>query len=130
MIIVLTSPPFSSSPSIASAGAVPRSFGKIMAPSGIIACFALFSVIVQPREAKYSAILFCDIWSKCIFRPSSSAAVSLVMSSQVGPSPPVVMSRSARPSDSAIAALSLSGLSPTTPCRKTGIPSPASLPAR
>ena len=51
--------------------------------------------------------------SRSMGRPKNSATISLVRSSSVGPSPPVVMTMSARDSASASACLTRAGLSPT-----------------
>ncbi|MPM57454.1 hypothetical protein SDC9_104276 [bioreactor metagenome] len=99
---------------IHSPGAVPFSLYKTVPPSGTSACFMLFSVITRPRRIKYSSM--CFFVSSSVRRgiPSSSHTVSFVISSYVGPSPPEVMTISARFNASVSALISLSRLSPTT----------------
>src|SRR5699024_1157785 len=54
--------------------------------------------------------------------PKAAARADFVRSSQVGPRPPVVMMRSARPLARLTASVTRPGLSPTTVCQWTSMP--------
>ena len=73
----------------------------------------LFSVMGLPMRAKNRSMSARVSSSNTSFRPNASAAAFFVMSSQVGPSPPVMISTSERDSARSTASLSRSGLSPT-----------------
>ncbi|MPM73593.1 hypothetical protein SDC9_120575 [bioreactor metagenome] len=109
--IIIRILPFSS---IIIPGAVPLSLYMIIAPSGIIACFILFSVMSRPNLEKNFFILFNALSSRYIFLSKYSAPISFVRSSPVGPNPPVVIITSARSNAKCIASFILFGLSPTT----------------
>ncbi len=95
-------------------GAVPLWFSMTMAPWGSMACFQLLSVGSVPLSAKNLSMAF--LLGSCRYRglPQTFAAVSLVRSSSVGPSPPDRMTMSERPMAVSSACESLSSLSPTT----------------
>ncbi|OPZ68273.1 MAG: hypothetical protein BWY81_00909 [Firmicutes bacterium ADurb.Bin467] len=94
-------------------GAVPCKFGMMIAPRGKYACFRLFSVISRPMRRMRSSIAARLCACRSIGSPKNSPTISFVRSSSVGPSPPVVITMSARESPSAIAAFTRAGLSPT-----------------
>ena len=95
-------------------GAVPHSLSKISHPSGSIACFTLFSVISRPSFSKNTWIFSKDAVSSTRLTPSTRQMPSQVMSSTVGPRPPVVMTRSLRDKACRSVAVRRSILSPTT----------------
>ena len=72
-------------------GAVPQSLSRTVAPSGIMACWKLFSVTGRPMAANRSRIRWAEGSWYTRVRPKAWATATLVRSSQVGPSPPVVM---------------------------------------
>ncbi len=76
------------SSSIMMPGAVPLLLYSTLQPSGTNACFQLFSVISCPLFFRNSRISCLALASSTSFLPITSAAVSLVRSSLVGPSPP------------------------------------------
>jgi hypothetical protein len=100
--------------SIIHPGAVPLGFLTITAPSGNIACFMLLEVISLPILLKKASISARQRASDTKGFSNISETASLVMSSWVGPSPPVVMIMSARLNAFLIHAIMRSRLSPTT----------------
>ena len=106
-------------------GAVPHRFRRTAAPSGISAWLRLLATGTRPKRRNRS-IRFCHTdSSKCSGAPNSSATTFLLMSSRVGPSPPVVSTAPVRPSASPTAARIASGLSATAVRRVTRTPRPA-----
>ncbi len=103
-------------------GAVPTSFGMAMPDSGLRACFKLLSKIGTPRRVKKTRIAFSDSGSITSLSPRTSAMVSLVRSSWVGPRPPTVTTRSALDNAALRASASRRALSPTVARRYTSIP--------
>ena len=77
-------------------GAVPFAFASTSPREKRYACLRLFGVIRRPMRAKRSMMVRSISASKTNSWPSTSAIASRVRSSQVGPSPPVVMITSAR----------------------------------
>jgi hypothetical protein len=77
-------------------GAVPIGFGRTSAPSGKSACFALFSAISRLKRLKNARICSSDSASRTSLRPNARAAISVVRSSRVGPSPPETSTTRAR----------------------------------
>src|SRR5207302_1339187 len=80
--------------------ALPFSFGRICAPSGTSAWCAMLETHLIPRALSRS---FNDASSSAFLRnskPSNLATTSRVMSSLVGPSPPVTKTISARENNS------------------------------
>ena len=86
-------------------GAVPLALGKISPPTGLSACFLLSSAISRSRWAKKASIDLSAASSVISSTPSTSAAASRVISSLVGPRPPVTMTTSLRSIASLIAML-------------------------
>ena len=80
--------------------AVPFSFGRICAPSGARACRAMLETHLIPRARSRSFNDASNSAFSCNFSPSNSATTSRVMSSLVGPSPPVTKIISARENNS------------------------------
>ena len=103
-------------------GAVPQALGRMRAPLANIACLRLFSGQL-PRRLRIRACMASQLASSnSMGRPSSSAAISFVRSSCVGPRPPVVITRSLRDSASESASRIRPGLSPTVWCQSTLMP--------
>src|SRR5271170_3191736 len=88
-------------------GALPATWGMMVAPWGTSAWRALFSVMVRPRASKKPAMTSTIAWSRTSGTFMTSAMASRVMSSWVGPSPPHMMTPSRR------ASVMRSWLSPT-----------------
>ena len=107
-------------------GAVPCALGSLRPRVGTMACLRLFAVGRRPVRAKKASILAHSSASKCSVSPKTSATVSLVRSSAVGPSPPEKTSRSLRSLASCTSARRRAGLSPTTCWCSTVTPSSAS----
>ncbi len=105
-----------------SPGAVPRGFSRISAPSGTIAWRTLTSGISRFRERKRLSMWRRISSLRRSLRWRSSATVSRVRSSSVGPSPPEEITSGTRFNASRNASLSRSRLSPTIVFRTTSIP--------
>ena len=86
--------------SIARPGAVPCGLCSTVAPSGTIACTLVRSGMGRLRLSKKLLMCASTAASSRNSFPSNCATRSRVRSSEVGPSPPVVMIRSARASAS------------------------------
>jgi len=86
--------------SIASPGAVPCGLGRTIAPAGTSACTRFRAGISRRRHSKKCRMCARTAASSCSALPSNCAIKSRVRSSEVGPSPPVVITRSARASAS------------------------------
>ena len=95
-------------------GAVPFGFSTGMAPSGMYACRSLFFVITNPRLRNRLSICSRRPSSSTSFLPVTSATLSRVRSSWVGPRPPLVTTTSERSSALSITSFMRPGLSPTT----------------
>src|SRR5687768_9233105 len=111
-------------------GAVPLGFGSAFPPAGTSACLRLPSGMCNRRCSKRRRIAASTDASLTSARPSTTATASRVRSSAVGPSPPVEITTSARESAVLNAPASASGSSPTTPLKRTSIPSAFSLSVR
>src|SRR5580698_8784104 len=96
-----------------SPGAVPATWGMMVAPLGTSAWRALLSVMVRPRVSKKPAMTSTIAWSRTSGTFMTSAMASRVMSSWVGPSPPHMMTPSLRASAVRRASVMRSWLSPT-----------------
>ena len=96
-----------------SPGAVPTALCKTMAPLGTRACFSLLDAIQMFRLDNRSWIWFHTSRFIYISTPQYSATSSLVISPRVGPSPPLVMTISARPAAISSTSFMRAGLSPT-----------------
>ena len=86
--------------SIIKPGAVPWRLGTTIAPCGTMASTRVRGGTGRPRDWKNPWMDSLTAASNTSVRPNNSAMRSRVMSSQVGPSPPVVITRSARPNPS------------------------------
>jgi hypothetical protein len=104
-------------------GAVPRGFSSTSAPSGTMAWRRLSAGISRLKLRKRASIARTTASSRRKGRPSSSATVSRVRSSSVGPRPPLAMTTGTRLSASRKAAARSSRLSPTIVLRRTSMPS-------
>ena len=100
-------------------GAVPFGLGSTSAPRGTIAWRRLMSGIVMPRRAKRSRIRSTIDSSTSSAIPSARATASRVMSSSVGPRPPVTTIRSAQASALSTTRASSPMSSATTAFRRT-----------
>src|SRR5260370_5363701 len=80
--------------------ALPFSFGRICAPSGTRACRAMLETHLIRRALSRSFNDASNSAFSCNCNPSRSAVTSLVMSSLVGPSPPVTKIISAHENNS------------------------------
>src|ERR1700676_2432601 len=109
--------------SIQRPGAVPRGFSNTSAPSGTIAWRRLTAGMSRLKLRNRASIARTTSSFRCRRRPRSSASVSRVRSSSVGPSPPLVSTTGTRFSASRNASASNSRLSPTIVFRKTSMPS-------
>src|SRR5687767_8623096 len=100
----------------------------MVAPRGSIACerFAGGSGSDRPRERQISSSRATIASFRSSSTPSAPATAAMVTSSLVGPSPPVVITPSARPRASRIAPVIASGSSPTVVRRGNSTPSSAS----
>ena len=107
-------------------GAVPWSLMILRPFVGTMACLRLFSVGRRFVRAKKARILSHSVSSKCSVSPKTSATVSLVRSSSVGPKPPEKMSRSLRLLAWVTSSRRRAGLSPMTCWCSTLMPSSAS----
>ena len=111
---------------IANPGAVPVAFRKTSAPSGTKVSTLVFAGRGRFRFAKNFSMCASTSLFSINFLPSISAMSSRVMSSDVGPRPPVVMTRSVRPSASRTACWISLPVSATATCRVTTWPRSAS----
>ena len=113
-------------------GADPWRLVRMVAPSGITACcrFDTGNGPGHPREAHSASSWSTTDSSRRIARPKSAAIDGLVRSSDVGPSPPVVITPSARSSASPTTAAMATASSPTDVRRAMVIPTAASSRAR
>ena len=110
-----------------SPGAVPRGFGSTVAPSGTSAWRRFAGGIGQrPIRRKRASRASSRPVSSTKGRPNSCATTVLVMSSRVGPKPPVVMTKPVRSRASPTAARMSSGRSATLVRRTTSTPAAAS----
>ena len=107
-------------------GAVPKGLARTVAPAGTMACTSFLAGNGRLRTAKKRWISAQTVSSKCRVRPSNWAMSSRVMSSDVGPSPPVTMTRSARPRASRTACWMSAPVSGTATWRATLWPRSAS----
>ena len=103
-------------------GAVPLGFSTGMAPSGMSAWRSLLGVMIMPRRRNRWSICSSRPASRNSLRPHTSAMTSRVRSSWVGPSPPLVMTRSARSRARPMTSFMRPGLSPTMVLKKRLIP--------
>jgi hypothetical protein len=103
-------------------GAVPFPFGKTCAPAGTLACRGMRSVDLIPRLANRFVIVARTRSSWRNSSPRSSAVSSRVISSLVGPSPPVTNNMSARGNICA-SACEMASPSGTVRCSSTRKPS-------
>jgi len=111
--------------SIHSPGAVPRGLGRMVAPSGTSAWVRLTAGIGRPNRWNRAAIPASSPSSSTSRLPNSSATTVFVMSSRVGPRPPVVTKQPVRSSASATAARIASGRSATVTRRVISAPTAA-----
>ena len=105
--------------SIASPGAVPCGLCNTVAPSGIMACTFVRSGMGRLRRSKIWRMCASTAASSRNSFPSNCATKSRVRSSEVGPSPPVAITRSARASASRTARSMSLPASGTATCRVT-----------
>ena len=105
-------------------------FSSTSAPSGTIACLRFTSAIVRPSRRKRSSMCFITASFRTSLRPSNSATASRVKSSCVGPSPPLAITSSTRPSAPRKASFTSSFRSPTTVLRVTTMPRRFNWPVR
>ncbi len=103
-------------------GAVPRAFGSTSASRGTSACRSLFGVIVMPMLRNFERMSSRIASSSTSGRPSTRAKTFRVMSSSVGPSPPVAMTTSERFVASRTAPSSRISSSPTIVFSFTSMP--------
>ncbi len=108
-----------------SPGAVPRGLGSTLAPSGTSAWVRLTAGMGRPSRLNRASMLASNPWSSTSRLPNSSATTPLVMSSRVGPRPPVVTTNAVRSSASATAARIASGRSATVVRRVISAPAAA-----
>ena len=94
-------------------GAVPRGLGRIVPEGMIVACLMLRAGMSLPRPAKKARSVAAAPGSTRASSPTARAMASRVMSSSVGPRPPVQMTTSERSSAVRISPPSRSTLSPT-----------------
>src|SRR4029453_1480618 len=109
-------------PSSQRPGAVPHRFGSTVAPRGTCACVRLLSTGFRKSRANRSSKACHTSSSNSSDAPYSSAIVTLVMSSRVGPRPPVVSTARVRASASATAWRMSAARSPTAVRRTTRTP--------
>ena len=95
-------------------GAVPLGFSTGVAPAGMSACLRLLGVVMRLRRWKRSSICATRPGSRMSSRPVTSATISRVRSSCVGPMPPDVITASERSMARASTSRMRPGLSPTT----------------
>ncbi len=107
-------------------GADPLGLSSASAPSSTIAWRRLMSGIVYPRLANRCRRVSTIAGSSTSARPSRRATASRVTSSSVGPRPPLVTTRSDRPSAPSMTRATSSMRSPTTALARTAIPISAS----
>ena len=108
-------------------GAVPS--GSIARePRGRSACFRFASGMALPNRWNTCSIVVAKRSSRSRETPATVAMASRVMSSGVGPKPPVTMTTSLRSHARWITDTILSRLSPTTECQKTFTPISARAP--
>ena len=107
-------------------GAVPVGLGNTSAPCGNSACLRLLTPKLRPRARSLASRSASTSGRSSKGTPKQAAKVSVVRSSGVGPKPPVQISSRLRSAASKTASRKRSGLSPTTPWRKWGMPSEAS----
>ena len=79
---------------------------------------SLLGVMIMPRRRKRVSICSSRPGSRTSLRPHTSAMISRVRSSWVGPSPPLVMTKSARSSARPMTSFMRPGLSPTMVLKK------------
>src|SRR5260221_2070137 len=96
-----------------SPGAVPRGLGSTVAPSGTSACVRFTAGIARPRRRNRSSSARSTVSSSCSALPNTAATSRFVMSSRVGPRPPVVITKPVRSRASLTAARISSGRSAT-----------------
>ena len=108
-----------------SPGAVPRGLGSTVAPSGTSAWMRLTAGIGRPSRLNRASMPASNSSSSSSRLPNSSATTVLVMSSRVGPRPPVVRTNPVRSSASATAARIESGRSATVVWRVISAPAAA-----
>jgi len=94
-------------------GAVPILLGIVTAPERFKACLVFIWGIIRPLTSKKPLICASEASSITNSVPNSPAIVSLVRSSEVGPSPPVTIIRSALPMAVFTTSLRRVALSPT-----------------
>jgi len=104
------------------AGAVPAWFASTLQLSGTIAWRLLFSFISRFLRLILAVTSSRTPWSMTSFVPKYSASVSFVISSLVGPSPPVINTSGTLRSDSSRAAMIPSLLSEIDVIRFTRMP--------
>src|SRR5579859_816548 len=104
-------------------GAVPRGFSRTSAPSGTMAWRRFTAGMSRLKLRNLASIARTTSSFRCRRRPRSSATVSRVRSSSVGPRPPLAITTGTRFSASRNASASSSRLSPTIVFRKTSMPS-------
>src|SRR5438552_2915348 len=108
-------------------GAVPFGLGKTSAPSITIACREFLSGIVTPKLWNRARISLSTFSSSSNLRPKARATTLRVMSSSVGPSPPVVMTTRERFTASLISSSRRASSSPTIVLSFTSMPTRFSL---
>ena len=103
-------------------GAVPFGLSRTSAPSITIACRELRSGILRPKLSKRPRIHSSTFSSSNSRLPNARAATLRVISSSVGPSPPVVITTRERRTASLIASSSRASSSPTIVLSFTSMP--------
>ena len=116
---MITSP---GAPSIQRPGAVPQRLRSTVAPRGTSAWLRLLSTGTRPIRANRSTRAAHTRSSKSSGAPNSSATARLLMSSRVGPSPPVVITAPVRSRPSRTASRMAPTLSLTLVRRTTVTP--------
>ncbi len=109
-----------------SPGAVPRSWGMNVAPTGRSAWRALLGAISRRRASNSLRMRSTMAASRSSGTPMTSAMASRLMSSDVGPSPPQTMTASERSSAIRSAETMRPWLSPTLVWKWQSIPANAS----
>ena len=109
-----------------SPGAVPGIWSMVRAPTGTSAWRRLLAGMGRPRPPNTASMRATSDSSRTSPTPSSSAITSRVMSSWVGPRPPVTITASDRSRASPMAASMRSRLSPTEVWRWQSMPARAS----
>ena len=107
-------------------GAVPTGLGRMSAPSGKSACLELLADRARPNFSRRRRMSSRLTSSRARRTPSAPATASVVMSSVVGPRPPVHTMTRAFAASRSRASMIRSRLSSTVSCSTTSKPRPVS----